>query len=177
MAKNILITGKPRSGKSTLLQKLIQDFSSKVGFITLEIPGRENRMGFEIQTHLGHKAVLAHVDLETLYKVSRYGVDIENLNSLIPEVSDFRENDLLYLDEIGQMELYSDKFRNLVIRYLDANNICIATISSVFEDSFTKLIKNRADVVVVELTLDTREEEERSLRKALQNLKSNTRAV
>jgi len=164
MKKNVLITGMPKSGKSTLLRKLIADVPDKVGFVTNEMLGEQGRVGFEIETHGGHKATLAHVDLETGAKVSKYFVEIDNLESLIPEVSSYESGDILYLDEIGEMQLFSKKFEELVLQYLDSSNTCLATISSVYENEFARAIKTREDVNLIELTPENREEIERVLR-------------
>jgi nucleoside-triphosphatase THEP1 len=51
MRKNILITGMPRSGKSTLLKNIISRIEDKVGFITHEIRKNGERTGFEIETN------------------------------------------------------------------------------------------------------------------------------
>jgi nucleoside-triphosphatase len=157
MQKNILITGQPRSGKSTLLERVISDISSKVGFITKEIRANGERTGFEIQTHRGTKVVLASVDFKTPHQVSKYFVNVEGLDSIIPEASSFTDGDILYLDEIGQMELFSENFKALALKYLNSQNTVIATVSQAYKDSFIEDIKNREDVVLVELAEDNRE--------------------
>jgi nucleoside-triphosphatase len=170
MQKNILISGKPRSGKSTLLRKLIRDIPNKVGFVTNEILVSGQRVGFEMETHASHKNILAHVDFETPQKVSRYSVRVENLESVVAEVSDFKDTDLLYVDEIGQMELFSEKFKELVLRYLDSPNICVATISNVFENDFIKQIKQRDDIVLFEISTEDRDEKEIQVSESLKSL-------
>ncbi|MEJ0054006.1 MAG: nucleoside-triphosphatase [bacterium] len=160
MQKNILITGRPGSGKSTLLRKLIGRIPAKEGFVTNEILGEHGRLGFEVETRSGSKAVLAHINFNTPRKVSKYFVDIGSLESMLPAVSDFKDGGILYLDEIGQMQLFSERFKDLVLRYLDARNTCIATLSSVFEDGFTDAIRKRDDIVLVEISAANREEQE-----------------
>ncbi len=157
MQKNILITGKPKSGKSTLLRKLIAEIPNKVGFVTNEVLAKNGRVGFEMEIHTGHKVTLAHIDFKTAHQVSKYFVDIENLESLVPEVSNFDSKNFLYLDEIGQMQLFSEKFKDLTLAYLDSSNTCIATVSYVYEDNFTNDIKKREDVILVELSAESRE--------------------
>ncbi len=164
MQKNILITGRPGSGKSTLVKKLIENIPQRVGFVTSEILEDEKRVGFEVETHQQLKATVAHVDFKTsarLSERSKFFIDMSNLESLIPEVSEFRVDDFLYLDEIGQMQLLSHQFQQLVTRYLDSENTCLATLSSVFEDDFIKSIKERTDVIIVEISAETREETEK----------------
>ncbi len=161
MQKNILITGQPKSGKSTLLEKVIFGIPDKVGFITKEIRANGQRTGFEVQTHLGTKMVLANVDFKTPHRVSKYFVSVENLDSVIPEVSSFSDEDLLYLDEIAQMELFSEKFKELALQYLNSKNTLLATVPQVYEDDFVKEIKNRKDVILIELSEENREAKEK----------------
>lgn len=160
MQKNILVTGKPKSGKSTLLGKLIEAIEPKTGFVTKEIRENGERVAFEIETSKGEKGILCDSRVETPHKISRYFVNIPNLEEILPSVTSFNKNDLLYLDEIGQMQLLSDKFKEFVLAYLDAPNTCLATISYIYEDEFTKRLKERDDVIFVEISEEDREEKE-----------------
>jgi len=170
MEKNILVTGVPKSGKSTLLKKIVADIQDKAGFVTNEILGTEGRVGFEIESHTGHKAILAHVDFATPYTVSKYGIDVENLDAIIPGISTFSSSDLLYLDEIGQMQLFSEKFKDLVLKFLNSPNTCVATLSYVYQNSFTELLKDRDDVILVEISPENREKKEEFVRKLIQKI-------
>lgn len=167
MLKNLLITGKPRSGKSTLLNRILSAFEDKVGFVTDEIRENGERIGFDIVTHNGTKSRLADVNFNSPYKVSRYYVKPENLDSVISEVERFDDKALLYLDEIGQMELFSEKFKKLALAYFDSPNTVIATVSA-YNDSFTEEIKKRPDAYLVEITESNRE---KSLEKILMLIK------
>lgn len=167
MKKNVIITGKPRSGKSTLLASIIADITNKSGFVTKEIRENGERVGFEIETCSGRKSVFAHIKGETAYKVSRYFVRPEALDALLPEISIIRPGDILYLDEIGQMELFSQRFKEVVVSFLDAPNITIVTLTCAYEDDFIKSIRERDDVIILELTEENREEKKKSLLKIL----------
>ena len=167
MQKNILITGLPKSGKSTLLKKLISNLENKVGFVTNEIRENGERTGFEIETHLGEKSILASVNFQTDFQVSKYFVDIGNLERMISKITDFNNENILYLDEIGQMELFSENFKKLALKYLDSSNICIATISKIFSNDFTDQIKKRDDVILIEITEENRDSMEQFLIKLI----------
>ena len=170
MRKNILITGLPRSGKSTILKKLIANIDQKVGFVTNEIRKDGERVGFDLENHQGEKSVLAHVDFKTDFKVSRYFVDIKNLDDMIPSVNKFGENDLLFLDEIGQMELYSEKFKSLVKTYLDSPNTCLATLSKVYSDNFIEAVKKRNDIFLIEINEENRDEQKKYIETLLSKI-------
>ena len=170
MRKNILITGMPRSGKSTILKKIIQKFDYKVGFVTNEVRKDDERVGFELETHKGTKSMLASVDFKTNFKVSRYFVDIRNLDEIITKVDNFNEQDFLFLDEIGQMELFSEKFKILVERYLNSFNVCIATLSKVYSNKFIEDIKTRKDIFLIEITEENRDSKEKYIETLLKKI-------
>jgi len=59
--KNILLTGPPRCGKSTLIQKLITKIEKPMtGFFTREMREGGRRVGFLIITLDGKQGILAH---------------------------------------------------------------------------------------------------------------------
>lgn len=157
MKKNILITGLPKSGKSTLMKNIISKIPNKKGFLTTEIKKDGNRVGFEIVTSEGNKKILAHIDFTSSFKVSKYFVDIKGLDECIEQLFSIESNDFLYIDEIGEMELYSEKFRKLVKMYLDSPNLFFATMSQVYSDNFIESIKRRKDVIVFEITPENRD--------------------
>jgi nucleoside-triphosphatase len=159
MLNNILITGLPHSGKSTLVKHLTLRFENKVGFVTNEVKKDGKRIGFEIETSNLEKYILADINHRTKYQVSKYFVNIENLDKAISSFPNFKANEFLYIDEIGEMELYSENFKALTLKYLDSDNICIAAITKVYTDDFVEAIKKRHDIILVELTEENREEQ------------------
>lgn len=158
MSNNILITGSPASGKTTLLEKLILNIPDKKGFITREIREAGRRRGFEIVTSDGERKPLAGIDIDSPYRVSKYKVDVRGFENVIERFFSFSENDVLYIDEIGKMELFSDSFKDLVTEYLAADNLFIATIAMKAGDTFIRDIKKRSDVTVYGIDQNNRDE-------------------
>lgn len=167
MKKNILITGIPRSGKSTLLKKLIAEVDQKVGFVTNEVLKDGERIGFELENHKGKRSTLADVGFKTNFKVARYFVDINNLDEIVSSVDKFEDGDLLFIDEIGQMQLFSEKFKTFVTKFFDSKNTCVATISKVYSDEFIETIKKRDDIILIEINQENRESKEKYLKRLL----------
>jgi nucleoside-triphosphatase len=167
MLKNILITGGVKSGKSTLLRNLVEDIPQKTGFVTNEILDKTGRVGFEIETSTKHKISLAHINSETPHKVGRFFVNIQNLKLAVAKVAAFRDGDILYLDEIGQMQLLSEKFKDLVIKFLDSENICLTTLSSIYQDEFIENVKERDDVILVEISAENREAKKKFIKQLI----------
>ncbi len=156
----ILVTGEPHTGKSTLLKKLISNLPKKVGFVTLEIPDPDSpgmRLGFKLIDHNGREAILAHVNIESDIKVSRYGVDLKTLDEFINPLFEFQTDQLLYIDEIGQMELYSEKFKLLVEKYINSTNNFIGTITKNYQDELTEELKSNKMINIEEVTINNRD--------------------
>lgn len=147
----------PRIGKSTLLQRVIRDLPQKTGFVTHEVLEDGKRVGFEVEAQSGRRADLANIRFTTPHQVARYFVDTTPMEELLPSIITFGKDDVLYLDEIGEMQLLSPKFRKLALRYLNAENLCIATLPSLFVDDFIEQIKMRPDVLLFDVTEENRE--------------------
>ena len=156
MRKNILITGVPHSGKSTLIKSIISNVEKKVGFLTNEILENDQRIGFEIETSNSERFMLADINKKTNYQLSKYYVNVENLDKAIFSLPRYNMNDLLYIDEIGRMELYSENFKKLTSKYLNSDNICVATITKVYTDEYIEGVKRRNDIILVGLTEENR---------------------
>ena len=149
---NIGITGKPRSGKTRLLERIINTRSGNlIGFISREVVKDGERIGFDIVTNAGEVMPLARVGLESEYRVSRYGIDISSLERAIRLLPRHSPEDVLYIDEVGKMELYSEDFKGLIRKYLDSANTFIFTLTKVFSDETIRSIKARDDVRILDL--------------------------
>ena len=87
--KNILLTGAPGIGKTTVIMQLAEQLADKRvgGFYTEEIRDKGQRQGFRIATFSGSSAVLAHVSFRSRQRVGRYKVDVCAFEQLvIPEL-------------------------------------------------------------------------------------------
>lgn len=154
MIKNIFITGKPGCGKTTLIMEIIKELNLDAGgFYTSEIRKNNKRIGFEISSLSGKKEILAHQDFKSFPKVSKYGVNLNNLEEIgIKSISKaLEENKLIVVDEVGKMEMLSEKFKRVVITALDSKNKVLGTIKPT-PDPFTDEIKRREDTMIFHLT-------------------------
>ena len=100
------------------------------GFYTEEIRSGETRLGFRLVTLDGESAILAHVNIHSPYRVSKYGVDIDNLDrvGVFALHKATEECDLVVIDEIGKMELFSASFREAVLQIIDSGKRVLGTI-------------------------------------------------
>jgi nucleoside-triphosphatase len=157
-AQNILITGRPGIGKTTLIQNLVERLSDlhPIGFYTRELREGEHRVGFEILGLDGRKGMLAQVQIKSPYHVGKYGVDIQSFEAFLSGMVIPEKPAVVILDEIGKMECLSARFRTLVQNLLDADLPLIATIA-LRGDSFIQSLKEREDVKLVTLTQENRD--------------------
>lgn len=147
-----------------MIQKVIQGHDKVSGFFTQEIRKARKRVGFAIKTMDGKTGVLAHTDIESLYRVSKYKVNTKDIETvLIPSI--ILDADLIVIDEIGKMELFSEKFKQKVVEALNTGNV-IATIME-RPHPFTDAIKARKDVTVFTVTEENRDRLVDVLRKEL----------
>jgi len=157
--KHILITGLPGSGKTTLLRKVAEELKPlhPAGFFTSEIREANTRKGFELRSRSGKAALLAHVDIATLYRVGKYKVDVKGFEAFLEAITLLGPSvGLIVIDEIGKMECFSELFRHLVRQVLDSDKVMLAIIA-LRGDSFIQRIKKRDDVLLVELIESRRE--------------------
>jgi nucleoside-triphosphatase len=157
--KKTLVTGKPGTGKTTLIQKIVGRMQPvrAAGFYTTEMRSKGARTGFELCSLDGRRRILAHVSIESPQRVGKYGVDtsgfeefLHHLDLLNPQV------ELIVIDEIGKMELFSNRFRKLISAMLDSDRQVLATIA-LHGEAFISEIKKRPDVHLVELTRSNRD--------------------
>jgi len=158
--KNILLTGAPGCGKTTVITRLAGMLAplSVSGFYTEEIRERRDRVGFRIKTFGGLEGILAHVDFPGRPRVSKYGLDIAALNRIaLPTMKVRPGADVFIIDEIGKMEGYSLAFHDAIRRLLDSPVVVVATIA-LKGDGIISEIKARPDVDLIEVTRTNRDE-------------------
>jgi len=133
---NIFITGNPRCGKSTLIQKVLDEISGKKvsGIITPEIRIKGVRQGFKIIDLVSRKEeVLASINIKRGPGVSRYRVNVGGIDAIVDKFLESYENsEYVIIDEIGMMEFYSKKFIETVRIVLDSDKIILASLSKRF---------------------------------------------
>ncbi|MEN3013448.1 MAG: NTPase [Endomicrobiia bacterium] len=154
MAKNLFISGKPGVGKTTLVIEIFNKYPEKFGgFYTKEFREGGVRKGFLICTTDGKKEVFASKDFKSKYKVGSYGVNLEVLETIGVKslIEALETKEIILIDEIGKMELFSEKFKEIVLRCLVSSKKVLATLKFT-SDSFTDKIKSLQNTEILELT-------------------------
>lgn len=151
---NYFLTGPPRCGKTTIIQEIIGRLGKSAGgFYTEEIRKAGARVGFSLKTLSGQTGILSHVDFKSKHRVGKYGVDLDALDALGAQEIEraLDQNKVIIIDEIGKMELFSDRFREAVRKALDSKNPVIGAIMFV-RHPFADQVKRRKDVKVIDVS-------------------------
>lgn len=162
MGRAILLTGRPGVGKTTVIQKVVARWEAGAGgFYTEEIREQGRRTGFRLVTLDGASGILAGVNISSPYRVGKYGVHLRDLEQVgvealyramhQPDPPPSPATNLIVIDEIGRMELFSPAFREAVQMALDSPKQVLATVMA-RSQPWVDAIKARPDVTLVEVT-------------------------
>ena len=158
MEKNIIITGLPGVGKTTLIKGILHEIRSlnPIGFYTEEIREKGIRTGFSLINVTGEKSILAAENIPSRFRVGKYGVDLVNFEKFIGTIP-FRDpaSRLIIIDEIGKMECFSKLFTDLVMELLSSNKLVIATVA-LKGTGLIAQVKSRPNIELIEITQDNR---------------------
>lgn len=154
MRKVCLLSGGPGVGKTTIVRQALSNLEGKAGgFYTEEIRVGGVRQGFRLVTLEGESAILAHIDIKSPHRVSKYGVEIEGLDKV--GVSALRQAiqacDLVVIDEVGKMELFSPAFKEAVLEAINSGKRVLGTIM-LSPHPWADEIKRHPDVAVIMVT-------------------------
>lgn len=165
MKRLILITGQPSIGKTTILLRTVDTLKIKGykigGMISREIREGGARVGFEIvDLGTGQRGWLAHVNQQAGPKISKYRVNLSDLDAIgaISILNAVTDADVIVVDEIGPMELFSPAFKEAVSIAIESEKPVLGTIHYRARDPLITTIKAREDAEVFEVTQKNREQ-------------------
>jgi nucleoside-triphosphatase len=146
----IAITGRPGIGKTTFCLKVYDALKDKMdvcGFITLEVREKGKRIGFKLRDlRSGEEAWLAKVGHAGI-AVGKYGVVIESIDRFAEKLECNAE--LIIIDEVGPMELKSQKFVKSVERLLEGDVSCFFSIHLKSQHSLLRRIRREFEVFML----------------------------
>lgn len=165
MKRLIFITGPPRTGKTTVLLRAAEKLRAKGyklgGMTSQEIRERDIRVGFEIRDYASNRnGWLAHTRQSTGPRIGKYRVDLDSLNSIgaTSILNALKDADIVLIDEIGPMELFSQPFKEAVQEAINSSKPVLGTIHYRAHLRLVKQIKSRSDTDIIEVTQENRDQ-------------------
>jgi nucleoside-triphosphatase len=166
----LLVEARPGAGKTTALRRLAELLRESrtplAGFTTEELRERGRRVGFAVESLDGERGTLAHVELPGPPRVGRYGVDLAAFERIALPALEPPGGGVVLIDELGKMELASERFRAAVEALLE-EPVALAATVHVARHPFTDALKRRSDVEVIRLSARNREALPRQLAERL----------
>lgn len=154
IAKNLFIAGTPGVGKTMLLREVTLAKREHIGgFYTEHILAGRIRKGFMIRTFDGQERMLASKGLKSTHKLGKYGVDLNALENVgVPALKlALMSKSVIVIDEIGSMEMMSERFRTVLLECLTSTKPVLATIRTAAQP-FSDQVKKFSDTQTVNLT-------------------------
>ena len=153
------ITGLPGAGKTQALIKVIEMLEEESlvvgGMVTEPIVENSKRVGFYVMDWKSkRKAVFAHIETESKFYVGKYGVNLESLDTVgVEALNDATKNaDVIVIDEVGKMEVETEKFVKAVKDAMEVDKPIILTLHKKSRNPLLQDIRRRDDVRILEVT-------------------------
>jgi nucleoside-triphosphatase len=157
----LLVEARPGAGKTTALRRLAALLGERgvplAGFTTEEMREQGRRLGFAVESLDGRRATLAHVEFPGPPRVGRYGVDVEAFERIALPALRAPPEGMLLIDELGKMELASERFARAVEALLE-EPVALAATVHVARHPFTDRLRRRPDVELIRLTAANRDQ-------------------
>jgi len=145
----IAVTGRPGIGKTTLCMKVFNTLKDVEGFVTLEVRERGRRIGFKLHDlKSGHELWLARIG-EGYPRVGKYVVFLENLNRFANRIEEY-EGCLIVIDEVGPMELKSDKFVEAMKSIIKSEKNLLVTVHYKSKHPIVEMIRRKFELYVID---------------------------
>ncbi|MBI9010662.1 MAG: hypothetical protein JEZ08_00415 [Clostridiales bacterium] len=154
---NLFLTGPMQIGKTTLLNLTIQRLNVKTH-------------GFYTKPYYNNKTVLGYKMFDCSSSIEPFIIGLKDTPTTCrPLIENFEtfgvsllhtalaSDDVIILDELGILESKAYKFQEAILKCLDSDNLVIGVIKNK-QSTFLNKIKNRKDVITIEVTRENRNE-------------------
>jgi nucleoside-triphosphatase len=147
VAKNLFIAGVSGVGKTKLLRDVTFSRKERLGgFYTEHLMAGRVQRGFRIHTYDGQERMLAVKGLKSPFQLGKFGLDLNALENVgVPALKlALMSKDLIVIDEIGAMEMMSERFRLTLLECLTSDKPVLGSIRSASQP-FCDQVKKLAD--------------------------------
>ena len=167
------ITGLPRSGKSAVMQKVVEmlvnertgelrargessaDVLIIAGMRTEPVIEDGERKGYRcIDIVTQEEAIMAHKDIDSRNRVFGFGIDTETMNTVaIPAIQHAMDKaEVIVIDEIGKFSVESEEFVKIVRAALELDKPTVMTLAKKSRHPLLQDIRRRDDARILEVT-------------------------
>jgi len=160
----LILTGAPGVGKTTLLTKILDTLKangiSVGGMISREVREGKVRVGFEILDLVSCRhGWLAQVNRQSGPQVGKYRVNLDDLDAIgTSAITQALEKcSAVAIDEIGPMELHSEKFKQAIVQALGSKKLLLVVVHGKANDPLVTQVKRRVDAEIFNVTFSNRE--------------------
>ena len=164
MSRRIFLTGRPGIGKTSVLLRVIKILKDEGllvgGMISQEARRGATRIGFRlIDIANGRDGWLAHIHQKSGPSVGKYRVNLHDLQhiGILAIQSAIDTADVVVIDEVGPMELFSTAFKEAVTRAIESSKILIGVLHYRARDPLISTIRTTPYIHIVEVTLMNRQ--------------------
>jgi nucleoside-triphosphatase len=165
MKRLIFITGAPGIGKTTVLLKTVEALKSmgfKIGgMLSREVREGGIRVGFEILDFETQKrGWLAHINQPDGPQVSKYRVNLRDLErtGAASIQNALAEAQIIIVDEIGPMELFSPAFKEAVVQAINSDKLVLGVIHFHARNPLIDSVRKRDDAEIIVVSHGNREQ-------------------
>jgi nucleoside-triphosphatase len=152
LVENWILSGKPGIGKTTIIHALaayLTQAGYKVGgIVSPELTENGKRTGFNIRDlTTGREETMAHTTAESPMRVGGYRVLAHNIDAVCGEAFPFafQYAQVILVDEIGPMELFSQGFKHYVKQTFQQPQPVVAVVHTKANQKFIRgLLKTKA---------------------------------
>lgn len=167
------ITGLPRSGKSVVMEKVVQMLGDErkkemrargedvhdakiLGGMRCEaLIENGERVGFKcINFQTGEEAVMAHKSIDSRLRVLGYGINPDALKEIaVPAIQQaMDEYEVIVIDEIGKFSVESEDFVDVVRKAMKVDKPTLLTLHKKSRHPLLQDIRRRDDARILEVT-------------------------
>lgn len=160
----LILTGAPGVGKTTVMVRAVEALKTRGlsvgGVVSLEVREGGGRVGFEIvDIASGKRGWLASVNQKVGPQVGKYHVHLGDLDVVGTQAITYAlENCVVVaIDEVGPMELFSEKFKEAVHRVLVSQKAVLVVVHWKATDKLVIEAKGQDDAEIITVTHENRD--------------------
>lgn len=167
------ITGLPRSGKSAVMEKVVNMLDEEMrrdamnrgldldsmtfigGMRTKPLTENGERVGYKcMNIRTGEEGVIAHKNIDSRLRIMGYGIDTTALVEVgVPAIEFAKEEcEIIVIDEIGKFAVESEEFVQAVRSALEEDKPTIMTLHKKSRHPLLQDIRRRDDSRILEVT-------------------------